>query len=106
MSLLNRSPASSAWRIWTLSRDRALTSSVVLPELLGVHLAKALVTLQRHALAAMGQHRIEQGSRAADERFGILALQSRGLAVDLLELVLPRSRTQASADEISLRRSP
>ena len=47
-----------------------------LPELLRVHLAQALVALQRDALAAGGDHRLEQADRAVDRGVFVLAAQA------------------------------
>src|SRR5262249_50746285 len=56
-----------------------------LPQLLGVHLAEALVALQRDALAAGGGHRVEQIERPVDRRVLALATQVAGARVDLLQ---------------------
>src|SRR5438094_7729254 len=56
-----------------------------LPELAGVHLAEALVALQRKALAAGRHHRVEQADRAVDRRLLVLAAQRAGPRVDFLQ---------------------
>ena len=50
------------------------------PQLLGVHLAKTLVALHGQALAAGGEHRVEQRQRPGERLGHILAAQHRRLA--------------------------
>src|SRR2546422_129379 len=55
------------------------------PGLVRVHLARALVALQRDALAAGGGHRLEQADRAMDGRLLVLAPQQALLGIDRLQ---------------------
>ena len=60
------SSATSAWATSTWSSARLVGIERGLPELLGVHLAQALVALDGEALAAGGEDRLEQLGRAGD----------------------------------------
>src|SRR5262249_38877564 len=56
-----------------------------LPQLLRVHLAEPLVTLQRYALAAGRHHNLDQSHRTRDRRLFVLATEHARALIDLLE---------------------
>ena len=59
-----------------------------LPELVGIHLAEALIALDLQPLAAGGEHRLEQADRPVDiDLAGLLIAQDGRLDIDRADLV-------------------
>ena len=79
ISLTKMSSASSTSRIFTCRSGAGLAVEGRLPELVLVHLAKALVALEGHALAAGGVDRLEQLRRTGHGRRVAAAREGRGL---------------------------
>src|SRR5262249_39067995 len=83
-----------------------------LPQLLGVHLAEALVALEREAFAAGAGDRLEQADRAMNRRLLVLAPQRRGWGWsrisllqgkrELVELACVRRAEQGLVDDCDL----
>ncbi len=79
ISVVKISSASSAWSTLHLEERADGRIERGLPELLGVHLAETLVALDREALAAERQDRLDQIEGAVDRPALVLALERAGL---------------------------